>query len=278
MFNEQYKKAAINDLENANNQYVQVFKRAINHMSMLYGSRERAVKAIYSIERYVSALANMPRGYETKLGEINIRYMEFKNRIEEIKQLEEKQIKYSENIGGGILTSLGGATVGTNVAIAVAMTFGTASTGMAITSLSGVAATNAALAWLGGGALAVGGTGIVGGEALLATVGPIGWCIGGTAIAGGVLMKIISNSDIAKKAEAATKTIIREKERIQEIDSQVQSWNKETTKLTVELTKKHTKLRQKHDYKKFTEDEKKELALLMNMTEVLSKKIGDKIS
>ena len=36
----------------------------------------------------------------------------------------------------------------------VATTFGVASTGTAISALSGAAATNAALAWLGGGALA----------------------------------------------------------------------------------------------------------------------------
>lgn len=44
---------------------------------------------------------------------------------------------------------------------------GTASTGAAIGSLGGVAATNATLAWLGGGSLATGGLGVAGGTALL---------------------------------------------------------------------------------------------------------------
>ncbi|GAA8413817.1 hypothetical protein HpNP49_09180 [Helicobacter pylori] len=39
--------------------------------------------------------------------------------------------------------------------------------GVAIAELSGVAATNATLAWLGGGALSVGGFGMVGGMAVL---------------------------------------------------------------------------------------------------------------
>ena len=42
-----------------------------------------------------------------------------------------------------------------------------ASTGTAIASLSGVAATNATLAWLGGGALSAGGLGMAGGTAVL---------------------------------------------------------------------------------------------------------------
>ena len=45
--------------------------------------------------------------------------------------------------------------------------FGTASTGTAISSLSGAAATNATLAWLGGGSLATGGAGIAGGTIVL---------------------------------------------------------------------------------------------------------------
>ena len=42
-----------------------------------------------------------------------------------------------------------------------------ASTGTAISALSGVAATNATLAWLGGGSLAAGGLGMAGGTAVL---------------------------------------------------------------------------------------------------------------
>lgn len=45
--------------------------------------------------------------------------------------------------------------------------FGSASTGAAISGLSGVAATNATLAWFGGGALAAGGAGMAGGMTVL---------------------------------------------------------------------------------------------------------------
>ncbi len=58
-------------------------------------------------------------------------------------------------------------------AISYAMAYGTASTGTAISSLSGAAATNAAFAWWGGGSLAAGGSGVAGGATVLT---------GGTAV------------------------------------------------------------------------------------------------
>lgn len=65
--------------------------------------------------------------------------------------------------------------VGVNVGITTAVTtFATASTGTAISTLSGAAATNAALAFLGGGSLATGGGGMAVGAAALnfVTIGP----------------------------------------------------------------------------------------------------------
>ena len=49
-------------------------------------------------------------------------------------------------------------------------TFAAASTGTAISSLSGAAATNATLAWLGGGSLAAGGGGMAAGSVVLGTI------------------------------------------------------------------------------------------------------------
>lgn len=71
----------------------------------------------------------------------------------------------------GVLGSIAGAGVGGAAAgFAVyggVMTFAAASTGTAISSLAGVAATNATLAAIGGGSLAAGGLGIAGGTAIL---------------------------------------------------------------------------------------------------------------
>jgi hypothetical protein len=69
------------------------------------------------------------------------------------------------------LTSVAGGTL-SGMAVGAGAAFGTstlaaASTGTAIAGLSGAAATNATLAWLGGGSLAAGGFGMAGGMAVL---------------------------------------------------------------------------------------------------------------
>ena len=92
------------------------------------------------------------------------------------------------SVGAGVLLGgLGGAAVGTAGGFAAAgattsavMALGTASTGTAIASLSGAAATNATLAALGGGAIAAGGGGIALGTTILgATTLGIGLLVGG---------------------------------------------------------------------------------------------------
>lgn len=83
-----------------------------------------------------------------------------------LKELKSMQTMAS-SIAGGVA---GGTVLGAAAAFGAyggAMMFGAASTGTAIASLSGVAATNATLAFLGGGSLAAGGLGIAGGTAVL---------------------------------------------------------------------------------------------------------------
>ena len=65
------------------------------------------------------------------------------------------------------ITSGGAGAAAGMVAYAGVGTFAAASTGTAISSLSGAAATNATLAWLGGGSLAAGGYGMAGGMMVL---------------------------------------------------------------------------------------------------------------
>lgn len=76
-------------------------------------------------------------------------------------------------VAGGAGGAAAGAAVGSAAAygaFVAAASFGTASTGVAISGLSGVAATNATLALLGGGTLAAGGAGMAGGAMLLASI------------------------------------------------------------------------------------------------------------
>lgn len=87
---------------------------------------------------------------------------------------------------GGILTALG--------AYSAVGTWGTASTGTAIATLNGIAASNATLAFLGGGPLAAGGLGIGGGFMVL------GALVGGPALA---IMGILTGNQASKAKEEA---------------------------------------------------------------------------
>ena len=87
--------------------------------------------------------------------------------LEKIEALHDELIKtiggYGASLGGGLTAGALGALG----AYGLVGTLGAASTGTAIGTLGGAAATNAALAWFGGGSLAAGGAGIAGGTAVL---------------------------------------------------------------------------------------------------------------
>lgn len=91
--------------------------------------------------------------------------LEFDNLLE-IKN----QILKIEELAGGTAAALGSGALAGFGAFGGAGMLATASTGTAISSLSGAAATNATLAWFGGGSLATGGLGIAGGTVILGGV------------------------------------------------------------------------------------------------------------
>lgn len=100
-----------------------------------------------------------------------------KHKLQEIEE-------YSYTAVGVLGTVAGAGSTGVAAGFAVyggVMALGAASTGTAISSLAGAAATNATLAAIGGGSLATGGMGMAGGTAILgaAVAGPVlaiaGW-------------------------------------------------------------------------------------------------------
>ena len=81
---------------------------------------------------------------------------------------------FTKKLLGKIAAKAVGFTTARVLTSGIVTTVGTASTGTAISSLSGVAARNATLAWLGGGTLAAGGLGIAGGAIVLGAIGIAG--------------------------------------------------------------------------------------------------------
>jgi hypothetical protein len=104
--------------------------------------------------------------------------------VEEVRKLE-KMVALSLELDSGIMAGAVGGTLAGLGAYGSVGLLAAASTGTAIGSLSGAAATNATLAWLGGGSLAAGGFGMAGGMLALGGIvaGPA-LAIGGFMLAG----------------------------------------------------------------------------------------------
>ena len=166
-----------------------------------HGSKElktRAAKIQHEVDEMRRAITGSSeefnKQHDRARDEFFMRFVEIAERVEGAPQLDPAQLQdddvadadavaayrleanasgIGQLLAGGAGGAAAGAAVGSAAAygtfVAVA-SFGTASTGAAISGLSGVAATNAALAWLGGGTLAAGGAGVVGGTMALATI------------------------------------------------------------------------------------------------------------
>ena len=149
-----------------------------------------------NIQELFDKIRNVPSKKKLQIEKLNQRRNNWKQQAEKIERDYQKAA--NKNIGTGVAgASLGVAvvTMGPTIAMGVATTFGVASTGTAISTLSGAAATNAALAWLGGGTLAAGGGGMALGQTLLYFTGPVGWTISGVSLAVSGLIFWISKSN-----------------------------------------------------------------------------------
>lgn len=142
---------------------VEKFRDKTNKTLEDYGQRKlRAFNGTVAdfIDTY-GKLKNVRLEQSVELDKLNLG--DFSNNIRELKHDYKALQDAGLGLGAGLTSGAAlafGAYNGT-------MILATASTGTAISSLGGVAATNATLAWLGGGSLAAGGYGMAGGMMVL---------------------------------------------------------------------------------------------------------------
>lgn len=164
-----------------------------------------------SLKKFVDIYKNMKN---VNFKEIGINDLEnFRPEQKDVKDLYVNTLQASEIVIGGTTAVAGGAllAMGTYGAV-MSGGFALASTGTAIGTLSGVAATNATLAWLGGGSLATGGFGMAGGMVVLGGIvaGPAlalgGWLIDNKAEE--ALYNALSQKDEAIKFQKNVEQIV----------------------------------------------------------------------
>lgn len=204
---ERYQRWAKNTAEEANNEldtqkkntqkslesYGENKKQGIEHINLFdsyisYPDGERKGGQL-SISRKIEE--HYPKILITREEEIEIlkklhileNNMDLKDAKEKIKANKIEMETMTNALQSVVSGSLAGLAAGGGAYLGVGA-LATASTGTAISGLSGVAATNATLAWLGGGSLASGGLGMAGGMAVMGglVAGPL-LAIGGAIFA-----------------------------------------------------------------------------------------------
>lgn len=206
---EKARKSTNNSLENLGKLKLDVM---CNNMSRFV----RAFSQIHNIELSTSD------GIE-ELKRLNIS----KEELEEMKKMVDFSLEVSSGVAQGSVAG-GLAALG---AYGGAMTLGVASTGTAITGLAGAAATNATLAFLGGGSLAAGGFGMAGGMAVL------GGLVAGPALA---ILGFTMNSKAEENLEEARKQYAKADKACEEIKVVIDRCNKitERTNMFADLLKR----------------------------------------
>lgn len=162
----------------------------------------------------VEKIKNRPSFAEIKIGNVDI------------PKFDPKELEQA-SVGAGILVGgLGGAALGTAGAFAASgattaavMALGAASTGTAISTLSGVAATNATLAVLGGGTLAAGGGGVALGTTILGAT-----TLGVGLLVGGLIFSAVG-SNISCKADKAYSQMLENEKVINKICKYLEELN-----------------------------------------------------
>lgn len=173
-------------------------------------------------------------------------------------------VKALAGLKAAVLTGGSGAAAGL-ITLASVTTFATASTGAAIGSLSGAAASNATLAWLGGGAIASGGMGVAGGTMILggivaAPVLAVGGLIlrhqGRKALATAQADALSADKLVAEMAiaQALTEGITQRADQVIDTLQRLAGLARDRTDLLEWIIEEH------QDYRSFTERERRLLA------------------
>lgn len=281
MLNRSFKKEALSKLESTHKEYEKNAAKVGEESSNLMQVRYSTAKALIpKVEDYINTLSNSPKEFERSVSEYKASYSSFNKIIRELqKESRATNIKTGTGVGSSIVAGMGVAAFAPTAAMGIATTFGVASTGTAISALSGAAATNAALAWLGGGALAVGGGGMAAGNTFLAMAGPVGWAVGGILLTGTGVFTYRKNKKIGEEAIAKRKEILvfnqSLKAALVEIENLI-NLTKQHAQGVEDLLSRLIKIKEQ-DYRKFTPKEKEMAGSLVNHIQSLSILLNKKI-
>lgn len=269
------KKDALAIHERAVNKYNMVFKKIEASGNRLYERRQDSVLLIREVESLINSIANKPKEFDKKISDIQAERMNFQDTEKYAAEAMNAAVKSGIGVAAGVAGGAAVAGMAPTAAMWVATTFGTASTGTAISTLHGAVATRAALAWLGGGALGTG-AGIAGGKALLALAGPIGWGITGVTTAASAVALGFKNKKIADEAIEEAKKITTAGAELNEANAKIVHLTDETVMLMKALreTVAENKALTGANYMELSEEDQLRLGSMVNNTLSLAKMLN----
>ena len=266
-------KAKLDDaLRQAVTEYNDAYTTMNDNGNALCVLRTRAVDLIENMEVLINSIANRPKSFDTDIAVIQMDKKEFTDACEFAKAELEAAKKSALGAGAGAAAGAAIVSVAPAAAMWIATTFGTASTGTAISALSGAAATNAALAWLGGGALAAGGGGMSAGTALLAMAGPVGWAVAGATLLTSITLFTVNKVKLGKQKKEEIEAIKTNTNATRIAAAKIQELIDEATALRNRLNDQYNSCMTTFgkDFLSLPEDQQMQLGTLVNNTKAMA--------
>ena len=246
-------------------------EKSVNITNKKIGELGENTSQIYGkldiLQHLFEVIRNVPNEKRLEYEKLRKIRLSWKQQAEKIESdYRHAAVKNAGKGAAGVCAGVAVTALGPTAAMGIATTFGVASTGTDISTLSGAAATNAALAWLGGGALAAGGGGMAAGEAFLALAGPVGWAIAGIAFVGSGILLWKGKSDQNRLENIFT---LISKRDVKSYELAIVEINERISRITDESQKLATAIEQTKsfglDYDLMTDAQQYELGLYVNL-------------
>lgn len=259
-------------LKGAVSQYNSMYTMLNEHGKELFNQRVRSIDLLEHVENLVNSIANKPKTFDTDIKNIQVNKKEF----QDVCDFAEKELTAAKQsafgAGAGIAGGMAVASLAPSAAMWIATTFGTASTGTAISTLSGAAAHSAALAWLGGGTLAMHGGGMVAGQAFLALAGPVGWGVAGATLLASIALFANKRIKLDKEKKEEIDKVLKNTQALRKSDASIHDLLKITEKMRMGLNKQYTQslVCYGKNYLELPEDDQKLMQALVNNAKALA--------
>lgn len=264
-------------LRDAVTAYNAIYTSLNDHGTKLFNQRERSIDLLGNVENLINSIANHPKEFDAVIAEIQIKKKAFRDVCDFAKKELEAAKKSAMGVGAGVAGGAAVAALAPSAAMWIATTFGTASTGTAISALSGAAATNAALAWLGGGTIALGGGGMAAGEAFLALAGPVGWSIAGATLLTSIVLFANKKIKLDKEKKEEIESVKKNTEQLRETDAKLDALLCKTNEIRNGLSVQYTDSMPcfGKNFMELSDEAQTKLATIVNNAKALAASLGE---